>query len=246
MQAVILAGGLGTRLRPLTLTIPKPMVEIAGKPYLYYQLMYLKKYKITDILLCIGHLGHQIKEYFGTGRKYGLNIRYSSENKPLGTGGGLKKARRLLQNSFILLYGDSFLPVNYSGLQAKFRAYGKSGLIAVYDNKDNTKVKNNIALDAGRAITRYDKISPGRDLQYVESGVLVLKKKILGLFPKREKVSLEIDIFPRLIKQRQLKGYICKNRFYDIGTFTGIRNFRRFLAQNQALYKNLIYNGEKT
>ncbi len=96
MQAVILAGGLGTRFRPLTLKTPKPMIPVIGKPYLEYQLQYLKSYDITNILLCVGYLGEEIENYFGDGQSREMCINYSFENKPLGTGGALKNAKNYL------------------------------------------------------------------------------------------------------------------------------------------------------
>src|SRR5262245_38458562 len=107
MQAVILAGGLGTRLWPLTKEIPKPMVPIAGTPYLEHQLRLLAKQQITDVVLLTGYLGSQIEGHFGNGASLELNIRYSRESRPLGTGGALREARHLLADSFVLIYGDS-------------------------------------------------------------------------------------------------------------------------------------------
>jgi NDP-sugar pyrophosphorylase family protein len=108
MQAVILAGGLGTRFRPLILKTPKPMIPVMGEPYLEYQLQYLKNYSITDILLCVGYLGETIQRHFGDGRSRDMRIAYSFEEPPLGTGGALKNAEVHLDDCFYLIYGDSF------------------------------------------------------------------------------------------------------------------------------------------
>src|SRR5258706_11920173 len=113
MQAVILAGGLGTRLWPLTKTVPKPMVPVAGVPYLEHQLQLLKKQSILDIILLTGYLGDQVEEYFSDGRSLGLAIRYSREDQPCGTAGDLRDARTLLADSCLLIYGDSYLPIHY-------------------------------------------------------------------------------------------------------------------------------------
>ena len=113
MQTIILAGGLGTRLRPLTNTIPKPMIHINGKPYLEYQIEYLKRFNLIDILILVGYLGESIESYFGDGKHFGVNITYSYEKEPLGTAGGIKNAEEnITENEFLLLYGDSFLPIN--------------------------------------------------------------------------------------------------------------------------------------
>jgi len=113
MQVVILAGGKGTRLRPITYQVPKPMVPIHGKPFLQYQLELIKSLGINEVLLLVGYLGKQIEEYFGGGPKFGLNIEYSYENNPLGTGGALKNAEEKLAEKFLLLNGDTFLPMDY-------------------------------------------------------------------------------------------------------------------------------------
>src|SRR6185295_9255567 len=132
MQAVILAGGLGTRLRPLTTQVPKPMVPVAGAPYLEHQLRLLAGQSLSDIVVLTGYLGEQIEEYFGDGRQLALRIRYSRESQPLGTGGALREARPLLDESFLVIYGDSYLPIKYSGLGRRLAMTAASGVIAVY------------------------------------------------------------------------------------------------------------------
>jgi len=231
MQVVILTGGLGTRLMPLTLKVPKSMVIISGNPYLYYQLMYLKQFNLREVLLCVGYLGNSVRDCFGDGSRLGLNITYSIEDKPLGTAGCLKKAGQLLQDQFFLIYGDSFLPINYFNLESAFKRCRKLGLIVIYDNKENTSVKNNILIDTDSNIVKYDKTDGEKGLTHVDAGVLTFDKKILNLFPQKEEISLEKDIFPILIKQKQLFGYISPERFYDIGTFKGIKDFEGFLER---------------
>ena len=171
MQAVILAGGLGTRLRPLTKTVPKPMVPVGGTPYLEYQLRLLREQAITDIVLLTGYLGEQIEEHFGDGSRFGLSIRYSREDSPLGTGGALRIAKPLLADSFLVIYGDSYLPIQYGDVLTTLAASTASGVVTVYDNdQDDTGVTNNIALDETHTITRYEKDKPDDpELRYVEA-----------------------------------------------------------------------------
>lgn len=218
MQAVILAGGLGTRLRPLTYKIPKPMIPILGKPYLYYQLRMLKNYSINNILILIGHLGGQIRDYFKDGKELGLNIRYSIEHKPMGTGGALKLAEPMLEDDFFVIYGDSYLPVNYIDIERFFRKHNKTGLVVIYDNRENTAVPNNIALEDNLVVTKYKKGYNDSSLRYVEAGVSLFKKDILILIKERQSVSLEEEIYPLLIGKQELIAYITNQRFYDIGT----------------------------
>lgn len=219
MQAVILAGGLGTRLRPLTYEIPKSMVLIHGKPYLEYQLAYLRQQGILDIVMLIGYLGEQIIDYFGNGDHYGVRIEYSREITPLGTGGGLKKAEKLLNTDFLLLYGDSFLPVDYSDVFAKHKRCRANATICLYDNRDNTDVMNNTAIDdETQKVIKYCKDKDDKTLKYVDAGVMVLNKSILCLIPSEKVVSLEKEIFPMLIMEESLYAYVSLKRFYDIGT----------------------------
>lgn len=219
MQAVILAGGLGTRLRPLTYTIPKPMVLIKKKPYLEYQIKYLKKGGITDILILVSYLGEQIIKYFGDGSKYGVNIKYSKEEKPLGTGGALKLAEKYLKEEFLIIYGDSFLPINYNNLIHFYRKHNKSSLLVAYKNDlNNISVPNNLMIGDDFLVKKYEKDSRNTHLEYVESGVLITKKKLISLIPANKPYSLEKTIFPKLIKKGDLIAYITQKRFYDIGT----------------------------
>ncbi len=219
MQAVILAGGLGTRLRPLTKTVPKPMVPVGDTPYLEYQLRLLRDQSITDIVLLIGYLGEQIEQHFADGANFGITIRYSQETTPLGTGGALRAATELLDDSFLVIYGDSYLPIEYGDVLRTLRESSAKGVVTVYDNDgEDTGVVNNIALDADSLVTKYDKENPNdRDLKYVEAGVLALRKGVIEEIPEG-KISLEEEIFPRLIARRELRGFPTPQRFYDIGT----------------------------
>lgn len=220
MQAVILAGGLGTRLRPLTYEIPKPMIPINEKPYLEYQINYLRKQGVYEICILTGHLSHVIEAYFGNGHEFGVNITYSKEDRPMGTGGGLKLAEEKLADDFLLIYGDSFLPVNYQHLLSNFRSATPSALMCVYDNREDTDVKPNIAIEKSTGkILIYSKDVIDSALQYVDAGVLVLNKKIVqSIIAPSQVVSLEKDIFPQLIREGSMYAYQCQSRFYDIGT----------------------------
>ena len=199
MQAVILAGGLGTRLRPVTETIPKPMVTVAGVPYLEHQLRLLAEQKIQDVLLLTGYLGEQIEEYFGDGASLGLRLFYSRELSPMGTGGAIRDAREKLHDAFLVIYGDSYLPIQYGEAFDRLAATGADGLLVVYDNRlGDTSVKNNVDVDDQQYVIRYEKDSPD-PLHYVEAGVLAFRRSVLDLMPASGVVSLEKEIFPKLI-----------------------------------------------
>ena len=230
MQAAILAGGLGTRLRPLTYRMPKPMILIGNKPFLYYQLKLLKRYGILDVLLLVGYLGQQIEDYFGNGSKLGMRIKYSFEPKPLGTGGSLKLAEELLKNEFFVIYADSYLPINYKKVGQYFKECGKWGLVVAYDNRVSTGVNNNLALDKNLNVIRYKKGTSSKpDLRYVEAGVSLFKKQILRFIQPRKKISLEKEIFPKLIKKRQLLAYVSRQKFYDLGTSKRLKRLKEIL-----------------
>jgi len=230
MQAVILAGGQGTRLAPLTHQVPKPMIMVAGKPFLHHQLALLKRQGITRLLILVGYLGQRIMDYFEDGRWLGLQINYSVEDEPLGTAGALKKAEPHLEEEFLLLYGDSYLPIDYQDVAKVFWTSGKRGLMVVFEDKDgSTMVRNNVALDGQMTITSYEKDSLDKTLRYVEAGVLAFRREVMDLIPPHRGVSLEQEIFPLLIAQQQFLGYVTAQRFYDMGTPERLDTLRRFL-----------------
>ena len=225
MQVVILAGGLGTRLRPLTHTVPKPMVLINGKPFLEYQLEMLKKNGFKDFILCTGYLGEKIEEYFGNGEKIGIHIKYSKESEPLGTGGALKNAQKLLEDEFTVIYGDSFLPMDYKSLIADFNKSKKLAMPVVFKNNPKI-VLNNIEVSKTGEVLRYDKRNEGQS-NYVEAGVHVFKKGVLNFVPENSVFSLEEELLPVLIKKGELNAHITNKRFYDIGTFERLEIFTK-------------------
>jgi len=218
MQAVILAGGLGTRLRPLTEQIPKVMLSVNGQPFLLYLLKLLKESGINDIVLCIGYLGEQVQEFFGAGESFGIRIRYSEERgELLGTGGALKQAHNLLDERFFVINGDTYLPVDYADVESTFIRLERKGVMVAYDNQEDTGVRNNVALDGDAMVAGYDKESPTSDFRYVEAGVLALRREALELLEPGQSASLEEGLYPALIRQRELAAYVTTQRFYDIG-----------------------------
>jgi NDP-sugar pyrophosphorylase family protein len=233
MQTVILAGGLGTRLGALTRKIPKPMAPVAGMPYLEHQLRLLERQSLRDVLLLTGYLGEQIESYFGNGGRLGLRIRYSRECRPLGTGGALREARGLLDARFLLMYGDSLLPIDYAAAARRLEDSAALGVIVVYrDPSGDTAVRPNVALDRNGLVARYDKTAAAdAGLEYVEAGVSCFRRDVLDLLPDGAggPVSFEECIFPRLIDRRQLAGLPTQQRFYDIGTPDRLRVIEEYL-----------------
>jgi NDP-sugar pyrophosphorylase family protein len=233
MQTVILAGGLGTRLGALTSNLPKPMVRVAGVPYLEHQLRLLREQGLRDILLLTGYRGDQIQKHFGDGKHLGLEIQYSREPRPLGTGGALKLARPLLDSTFLVIYGDSYLPIDYRSVGRQLTTGSARGVIVVYrDITGETSVPMNIALTADNIVCRYDKIARNRpeELLYVDAGVLAFRDSVLDLIPPGTTTSLEEEIFPVLIRDRDLIAYPTGQRFFDLGTPERLRTVEAFLA----------------
>ena len=227
MQAVILAGGLGTRLRPITERIPKPMIEIGGEPFLARMVRWLAQHDFRRLLILLGYRGEMVSDFFGDGSRYGVSIDYSTEQpSPLGTGGALRNALEKLEDDFVLLYGDSYLPIDYRPAVDDFRQAACRGLLVVYDNHGaDTGVLNNVAVDSEGWVTRYAKGQGGSDLRYVEAGVLCFRKEAFAQLPKGQSISLEQEIFPQLVADRQLRAYVTAQRFFDIGTPQRLEEF---------------------
>ena len=221
MQAVILAGGIGTRLRPLTYSIPKPMVEINGKPFLEYLIIYLKSQNLKNILICTGYMSEKISSYFKDGSAFGVNIQFSREESPIGTGGALKNAEMFLNDKFILLNGDTFIPLDYNELISYYKKSAPKNIIVVNKNK---KSQGNIMINDDKLIMEYDKTK--KRYGYNDCGVQIFGKNILKFIPKNKNVSLENEIFPLLIKRKKLIAFETKTDFFDLGTFDGMNKFK--------------------
>jgi NDP-sugar pyrophosphorylase family protein len=181
--------------------------------------------------LLTGYLGSKIEEYFGDGSAVGLHIRYSYEPHPIGTGGALREAHHLLDDLFVLIYGDSYLPIQYAEVADRLAASQATGMMVVYcDPAGETNVPGNVAIDESGFVVRYDKtVMADPELQYIEAGVLAFRRAVLDLIPSRDPVSLEEKIFPLLIERRQLRGMPTSQRFYDIGTPERLKAIEEFL-----------------
>lgn len=230
MQTVIMAGGIGTRLGRLTARLPKSLVNIHGRPFLEYQIDLLRKNGIRKVLLCIGHLGEQIKERFGTGRDLGVTIRYSEEGEDLlGTGGALKKAEPLLEERFLLLWGDSYLLLDYRKIWSAFLRAHRLGLMVVYKNS-NERIPSNMAVRDGR-VTLYDKWKTHPDMLYLDNGLSAWSKDILGMIPSGKPFEIE-RLFQRLSERGEVAAYETEQRFYEVGSISGLGELKRFLRDS--------------
>ncbi len=228
IQGVILAGGLGTRLRPVTEAVPKPMVPVGGKPFLHHQLAMLARNGFRRVLLLTGYLGEQIEAHFGDGSGLGLALSYEREPAPLGTGGAVRRALGRLEERFVLMFGDSLLPLDYRAFAAAFDRCGGDALMAVYrDPTGATDVPGNVEIDAEGRVARYEK---GRGLRYIEAGVIAFRRDAIERLPVGVACSLEQELYPALIAAGRMCAFETHERFYDIGTPQRLRQFEETLA----------------
>lgn len=225
---VILAGGLGTRLWPLTSDVPKALIPIGGKPFLQHQIELLKSQGIRDIVLCVGHLAEQVQNYFGDGRWLGVRIRYSEEEGSLlGTAGAIKKAEPLLGDDFFLMYGDSYLMIDYREVMRYFRRFHKLGLMVVYRNCNQLE-RSNVVVE-GDFVRVYDKEGQTPGMAYINYGLSVLSKEALLHIPPERPFSQE-EFYQSLIDQRELLAFEVEQRFYEIGSPKGLEEFQMLIA----------------
>jgi mannose-1-phosphate guanylyltransferase len=229
MQVVILAGGRGTRLAPVTDQTPKPMVPIHGNPFLQYELHLLKLQGYSNILILTGYLGERIEEYFKDGTTLGLRIAYSHEQTPLGTGGALKLAENKISGNFILMNGDTLFPFDLHELIGFFHKHNKMGAIAV--SKDpSCRSAFNITAGKEGLVEKYHKKPPLSGADYASGGVCVFKHELLNLIPLGRPCSLEEDIYDALIRNHDLAAYVAPGAFYDMGTPERLKKIEEFLA----------------
>lgn len=224
----ILAGGLATRLKPITATIPKSLVDVAGKPFVIHQLELLRAHGIKRVVMCIAHLAEQVEAALGDGSAFGIEIAYAHDGgKLLGTGGALRRALPLLGDRFMVLYGDSYLPCDYADVVRAFEASGKLGLMTVFANADKFDASNAIYRDGH--IIRYDKKDKSGVMTHIDYGLGVMRAEAMASYPVDTSLDLA-TVYQDLLARDQLAGYEVKERFYEIGSPAGLEDTRRLLA----------------
>lgn len=227
MQAVILAGGLATRLRPLTDYLPKCMIKIQGKPFLEYQLELLRKNGITEMVLCLGYLADQVINYLGDGSRWGVRLTYSIEDKELlGTGGALKKAYPLLRHKFLVIYGDSYLDFPYSEIIQHFWQTKPDALMVVHRNLNQWDRSNVVVKDG--YVTIYDKKMSIPEMKYIDAGLSILTKEVIQEIPENRFYDLA-DVYQSLARRTELKAFEVKQRFYEVGSSQGLKEFSQLV-----------------
>ncbi len=225
----ILAGGLATRLRPITEKIPKSLIPVAGKPFLAHQLELLKSRGIQRAVLCVGYLGEMIRRDFGNGEKYGVKLDYSLDgDKLLGTGGAIKRALPLLGDDFFVLYGDSYLPVDYAPIAEFFQRSRKPGCMTVYRNEGKYDTSNVVFADG--EIKVYDKKAKLPEMRHIDYGLSLFKRSAFDAFPAGQPFDLA-EVMGRLVREKQLAGYEVPERFYEMGSPAGLAELEALLRK---------------
>jgi len=225
LPVAILAGGLSTRLANLTEKIPKSLIEINGKPFLDWQLDLLEKSGVTHVVYCLSHKANMIQDYL-VQRNTHINIEFSFDGKSqLGTGGAVIKARSILGKNFFVLYGDSYLPINYQEVNNFFLSQEAPSLMTIIKNVSKQEPSNVIFENDG--IKLYDKFNYSTEMNYIDYGLSVFNEKAFMKFPQNENVDLS-TIQHQLSKEGSLAGYEVNKRYYEVGSVKGIMDFKEF------------------
>tara|TARA_A100001011_G_scaffold175071_1_gene183724 strand:+ start:68 stop:733 length:666 start_codon:yes stop_codon:yes gene_type:complete len=219
---IILSGGKGTRVKKYTSKIPKCLIKVNGKPFLYHQLKYLKKYKVKNILISSGYLGEKINLYVKNHINF-LNVKVVNDGKKLlGTGGAVVNSLKYLKKNFFIIYGDSYLNFNLKKMVNK----RKLAIMAIYKNKDQYD-KSNIILKKTNKIL-YIKNKKNKNLFYIDYGVSYINKKIFKGLKKNERFELS-DFYEMISQKNKLSSFKVKKRFYEIGSYKGIKDIKNYL-----------------
>ncbi len=229
MQAVILAGGLATRLGERTRVLPKALLPIAGRPFLAWQLEALARSGFSEVVLCISHLGEQIRDFLGDGASFALTVAYSEDGpRLLGTGGALRRALGLLAPRFLVTYGDSYLPFDYSAPLRDLEAHPEAlGTMSVFENagawdKSNSEVR-------GEIVVRYEKDGHDAALRYIDYGAIALRREVIAEYPQESAFGLD-QVQSELSRHGKLRAFSAQKRFYEIGSDAGIRDLEALLS----------------
>jgi MurNAc alpha-1-phosphate uridylyltransferase len=224
MQCVILAGGRGTRLGALTEDLPKALVDVAGRPFLEYQLELLRKRGVREIVLCVGYLGSLVERAIGEGSRFGLSIQYSYDGpQPLGTAGAVRNALPMLGEQFLVTYGDTLLTVDYSAVGRAHASSGLPALMTVLENDDSYGPSN--AVVEAELVVAYGKAPPPQNARWIDYGLLSFHRAAL-----EESTDADLEpVLSRLAAERRLGAYEVDERFYEIGNEAGLAETTQFV-----------------
>jgi N-acetyl-alpha-D-muramate 1-phosphate uridylyltransferase len=229
LPVAILAGGLATRLRPLTETIPKILLEVSGRPFAEWQLELLRSQGIERVVYCLGHLGDRVVAHVGDGHRFGVACDYVFDGPSLlGTGGALRRAVPKLGEAFFVLYGDSYLRCDFAAVRQAFETQGKPGLMTVFENTGQWD-RSNVWMQAGQ-IVRYDKARPNPAMRHIDFGLGVLKTAVLQRYPETGCLDLA-TVYQDLLARQELGALEVTQRFYEIGSFEGLNELNQLLSR---------------
>lgn len=227
VPVVILAGGLATRLYPVTKDIPKSLISVAGRPFIDHQLRLLKEKGVNEVVLCLGNHGTLIEEYVGDGSLWGIDVRYSYDgNLLLGTGGALKKAMRLLPDAFMILYGDSYLDIEYEPVLQRFYTENLPVLMTIYRNNNASDISN--ILVKNDRIIRYSKTDRDPSMDYIDYGLIVMQKCTLDPYPSEEPFDLS-HVLSDAVDAGHVAAFEVRQRYYEVGSAQGIRETEEYI-----------------
>ncbi len=228
VPVALLAGGLATRLRPTTATIPKALVEIDGRPFIDHQLELIRRNGIRRVVLCLGHLGEKVEAHLGDGRALGMDLHYSYDGDTLlGTGGAVRRALPHLGEAFWVMYGDSYMGIDYRAILDFFARSGALGLMTVIRN-ENRWDRSNVRFDDGRLL-HYNKNAPTPEMKHIDYGVALLLRPAVERIPAGRPADLA-EVYRDLVAEGRMVGYPVTQRFYEIGTPAGLAETRAYLA----------------
>lgn len=231
MQVVILAGGLGTRIQSVAAHIPKSLIPVAGQPFVVQQLALLKRNGLSEVLMCVGHLGEQIVDYVGDGHQWGMRVAYSFDEpgRLLGTGGALLRAAPLLQDAFMVLYGDSYLPTDYQAIIQAFMRRGAGALMCVFKNHGRWDASN-VRVEHDQVVFYSKQAQPG-EVEYIDYGISVFKKSVLMAYAAHA-VPLDLQVILQdQVRAHALAAFEVHERFYEIGKPAGLRECEEFILR---------------
>ncbi len=228
LTVAILAGGLATRLRPLTETVPKALLELNGEPFALHQLRLLQSKGVRRVVFCVGYLGESIERAIGNGARLGLQLDYSFDGPALlGTAGAIRNALPKLGDSFFVMYGDSYLPCDYAAIARAFEAAGVLGMMTVFRNEGKWDTSN-VEFEGG-TIVAYSKTDRNPRMRYIDYGLGVFRADAFHGLPAGKACDLA-DLYTDLLQRRQLAAFEVRERFYEIGSPEGLRETSEFLA----------------
>ena len=233
-QAVILAGGLGTRLRPFTLDNPKPMYPIQGRPYLEYLLEQVRSFGIEDVVLLLGYLPEKIEEHFGDGSEWGVNITYRVTPVELDTGARLREALPVLRESFLMMYCDNYCPIDFTRLCADFARSEADIQVTAYANRDGY-TRSNLRIAEDGQVLVYDKKRVETNLAGVDIGYALVRRDVLGLMPQ-DSVNFEAAVYPQCVARGTMYATLTEHRYYSVGSFERIALTEQFFSHRRCVF----------